>query len=146
MREYPGEGKAPERKTPQCLVAHQGRPQEYPGAERPQKDRIPIPKRGMREYPGAERPQKNRTPLYGVGNSMGTKRGIAMKGGVQKERVPLIGAESFMETQGWISQKGGTPQERTHRGRPPDPSKGKRRGTHSGKPIFPNRDANWGYK
>ena len=105
------------------------------GKERPHNAWWP-PKKGMRERPGKRKtpragwPRKNRTPL----DRVGTKRGIALKGGVQKERVPLIGAKSFMETQGWVSQKGGTPQERTHRGRPPDPSKGKRRRTHSGRP------------
>ena len=80
----------------------------------------PIPKRGMREdprerkTPGAGWPQKNRTPLDRVGNPMGTKRRITLKG-----KVLPIGAKGFIET---------------HRRGPPDSSKGKRKGTHSGRP------------
>ena len=94
---------------------------------------------GGKNVPKRKTPrEKNKTPLDRVGNPMGTKRGIAMKGTVQKERVLPIGAKSSMKTQGWVTQKGGTLQERAHRGahsgRPPDPSKGKRKGTHSGRP------------
>ena len=88
-----------------------------PQEERPQEREIPQKERpqGRKMAPKRKTPgEKNRIPLDRVGNPMGTKRRIALKG-----KVLPIGAKGFIET---------------HRGGPPDPSKGKHKGTHLGRP------------
>ena len=130
MREYPGG-------CPGGRVPKKGTQPTQKG--RPQKDRIPIPKRGMWEYPGerntpgGKTPGENeRTPIDRVGNPIGTKRGIARKERVQKEWVLPIGAKSFKEPQSWVTQRVGIPQELAHRG------------THSGRPPDPCRNCKLG--